>query len=235
MDLVNEIIYWTNSNSGFLALILFIATIIYGWASGLISSLIKKPKLKVRFIPKMSFYSFYFTGERWFNAHLNEEFDLHKTGFVLYMSIANIGNKPTSIDKISLGYYKNNLKNKHSKKDLQWINQMHPADDFGIELSNGEHILIPNLRVRNRNFTNSSESFIDVGSSLIGVAYFEQLKAWGNLNPKEFKDGQIKVVVRITDVFGQAYIFKTELRNIPIEAARKHNPQFGNIEELTIK
>lgn len=235
MEVFNEIISWTNRNSGFLSLLLFVSTIIYGWASGLISSLIKKPKLKVRFIPKMSFYSFYYTGDKWFNEQLKEEFELHKTGFVVYMSIANLGNKPTSIDKVSLGYYKNDPKKSHSKKNMEWINQMHPADDFGIELSNGDEILVPNLRVRNRYFVNSTDSYIGIGSSLTGIAYFEQFKAWGNLNPKEFEEGQIKVVIRIIDTYGLTYDFDTSLKHISIEKARKHNPHFGNVEELTIK
>ena len=73
---------WTNKNSGFLALVLFVITFLAGILTGLFKSLIKKPKLNFRVIDKMTFYSFFYTGEKWLNPELNEEFELHKTGFV---------------------------------------------------------------------------------------------------------------------------------------------------------
>jgi len=213
-------------------LILFIATIIYGWWSGLWASLTKKPKLSVRFIDKVSFYSFYFTGEKWLNKELNTEFELHKTGFVVYMSIANIGNKPTSIDKIFLGYEKNKAKSFWKKPEMEWLAQWHPAENFLITNKSGHTIGVNNLRVKFNEFGSDSDSELNVGKSSVGVAYFEQVTAWGNLNPKTTENDKINVIIKIRDIYKKEYKFKTKLKKLPIEKAREFNPHFGNVEKL---
>ncbi|MFA9370131.1 MAG: hypothetical protein ACERIH_00265 [Labilibaculum antarcticum] len=231
---MEEIIKWTNENSGFLSLIIFIITIVAGWVSGLFKSLIKKPKLKIRFIPKMSFFSFFHTGEKWINKELNEELELHKTGFASYMSIANIGNKCTSIDKIWIGYYKNVIKKKWFKKEIQWLAQWHPLENFKLSMKDGNEIVVNNLRVKNNIFDYSEHSELEIGKSLVGVAYFEQVTAWGNLNPAQKENGNIDVIIKIRDIYGKEYKFQTELEQLPIEEARKFNPNFGNIEQLSV-
>ena len=130
MEEITKLIKWANENEGFLSIILFFATILLGWLSGLFNSLIKKPNLKIRFIDKVSFYSSYLTGE----THEVEgyTYDLHKTGFVVYMSIANIGNMPTSIDKIYLGYFKNKKYKFWNEK--VWLAQWHALESFKIKL-----------------------------------------------------------------------------------------------------
>ena len=151
------------------------------------------------------------------------------------MSIANIGSKPTSIDNISLGYYKNNSKPRFWKKKIHWLNQAHPIEDFGIELANGEHLIISNLRIWNKSYNQPKEDLLQVGSSVIGAAYFEQQKAWGNLNPKALKDDKIRVKIMIKDIYGKTYTVKTTLKQISIEEAREFNPQFGNSEQIFLK
>lgn len=229
-----EIIKWTNENSGFLSLVLFLITVIYGWLSGIFQSLSKKPKLKIRFLEKVSFFSFYYTGEKWFNEELNEEFELHKTGFSVYMSIANIGNKPTSIDKISLGYEKNSTKRKWFKKDIVWLHQWHSIDDFIMKFED-DFLVVKNLRIRNKLYSDSSNDNLGIGESVVGVAYFEQKTAWGNLNPIQNKNGEIDIIIKIADIYGKSYKFKTKLKILPIEEAREYNKHFGNVEKVMKK
>lgn len=232
---MEELIKWTNDNSGFLSLVLFIITAIAAWISGLFKSLIKKPELKIRFISKMSFYSFFFTGKKWVNKELKEEFELHKTGFVSYMSIVNIGNKGTTIDKIWLGYYKNSTEKHWFKRDIQWLTQWHSLGNFKIAMSDGSEIVVNSLRIKNNIYDNGKNDELDVGKSLVGIAYFEQETAWGNLNPIQKDNGKIDVIIKIRDVFGKEYKFKTELEQLPIEKAREFNSNFGNIEQLCAK
>ncbi len=232
---MEEIIKWTNDNTGFLSLLIFIITVLAGLISGLFKSLIRKPNLKIRFIRKMSFYSFFFIGEKWNNKELKEEFNLHKTGFVSYMSIANVGNKRTTIDKIWIGYHKNTVKKKWFKKEIQWLAQLHPLANFKIAMNDGSEIVVNNLRVKNNVYDNIEHSVLEVGKSLIGVAYFEQRKAWGNLNPTQKENGEIDVIIKIRDIYGKEYQFKTVLEKVPIANARKFNPNFGNIEQLSAK
>ncbi|QNF31852.1 hypothetical protein HUW51_03625 [Adhaeribacter swui] len=228
-----DLIKWTNDNSGFLSLILFLVTILFGWISGLFNSLIKKPKLKVRFIEKSSFFSFFYTGNQSYEEQLNETFNLHQTGFAVYMSIANVGNMPTSIDKIYLGYYKNTTKTKLFDKQMVWLPQSHIFADFKFEY--GESLVfIPPLRTRSDVFNQRRTDSLDVGESIVGVAYFEQGEAWGNLNPKSSDgDGTIKVVIKIRDVYGKHYKFKTTLKPKAIEEARTINEAFGLTTNIT--
>lgn len=232
---MNKLLEWTNENSGFLSLVLFILTFLYTWISGILKSLIKKPKLRIRFLNKMTFYSFLYTGEKTFNKELDEDFDLHKTGFVIYISIANIGNKPTSIDKIWLGYKKSTLIENMFKRSIQWIPQWNPIESFKIKMANETELVLNNLRLKNDLFDNNETSNLEVGKSLVGTVYFEQLTAWGNLHPKQNKKGVIDVIIKIQDIYGKNFKFKTKLNQLPIEKAREYNPYFANVEKLMHK
>lgn len=227
--MINEIIKWTNENSGFLSIILFIGTIIYGWISGLFDSLVKRPKLKVRFIDKVAFYSFYITGEK--HTVKNVTYDIHKTGFVVYMSIGNIGNIPTSIDKIFLGYYKH--KKTFFFKEINWLPQWHALANFKLPTKTENFIVVSTLRIRDHELDNSNKSFLQVADTVVGVAYFEQVKAWGNFQPLREEDGSTKIKIKIRDIYGRNYVFKTKLKHISIEEAQRINPNFGNIEYLS--
>lgn len=230
MDL-NKLIKWTNDNSGFLSIVLFFATLAYGWISGLFNSLIKRPKLRVRFIDKVSFYSFYLTGEKYEIKEHNYVYDIHKTGFVVYMSIANVGNMPTSIDKIYLGYYKN--KRYRFWNEKVWIAQWHALEPFKIEMQDGSTIVTSTLRMRDNENDNSNKSLINVGDSLVGIAYFEQVKAWGNLNPIPNEDRSTNIKIKIRDIYGNNFYFKHKLRYLELTEAQNYNTNFGNIESIT--
>ncbi len=151
------------------------------------------------------------------------------------MSIANIGNQNTTIDKIWIGYYKNVDKRKWLKKEIQWLAHWNHLGDFKLTMNNGSEIVVNSLRVKNNIYDNSENSALEVGKSLVGVAYFEQGTAWGNLNPIQKENGQIDVIIKIRDVYGKEYQFKTELKQVAIEQARKFNSNFGNIEQLIAK
>ena len=222
-------IKWTNDNSGFLSLILFVVTILLGWVSGLFNSLIKKPKLKIRFIEKASFYCFFETGNQYYHPQLKENFELHQTGFAVYMSIANVGNMPTSIDKIYIGYYPNSAKRDFFRKNINWLVQLHIFENFKLEFKDSV-VLIPPLRGKNEFFMNKNDDNLEVGKSSVGVAYFEQEEAWGNFNPKTINnEGEINVIVRIRDIYGKNYNFKTVLKPKSLEEARKMNSTFGDM------
>lgn len=227
MEAINDFIDWTNLNSGFLSVILFGATVIYGWLSGLFGSLIKKPKLKIRFIDKLSFFSMYLTGENWKHPDSKLEYELHKTGFVAYMSFANVGNMATSIDKIYIGYY---LNKPGFFKKINWLAQWHTIEPFLIPIIDDKYIYVKALRTRSHQFDDSNKDYIDVGASVIGVSYFEQQTAYGNFSPLMNKDNTTTVTIKILDVYGKKYLFKTKLRSIDIADARTYNRNFGNIE-----
>lgn len=231
MEYLDIIIEWTNDNSGFLSLILFLATILYGWLSGLFSSLIKKPNLKVRFISKVSFYSTYSTNEK-YEPKKGEVYDVHKTGFVVYIVISNIGNMPTAIDKIYLGYKKNKKMNIFEKSKFVWLSQWHAFTPFKTKMKNDSDLFYSTLRIKDYP-TDTSDSYLRVGESITGTAYFEQVKAWGNYNPLQNEDKSTNIKLKIVDVYGNKFYSKYKLKFIELEKAREFNEYFGNIEFLT--
>lgn len=233
MDKLSDIVNWTNLNSGFLSILLFLATILYGWLSGLFNSIIKKPKLKVRFIDKLTFYSFYNTGNIHINKNDQKVYDAHKIGFVVYMSIANLGNIATSIDKICLAYYKNKpYKWYHLRKEKVWLVQWHSIDNFKIPIKNDRFIHVNHLTIKKHEYDTSNSSFLNIGDSLIGVAYFEQGESWGNYSPFTNDNQSTDIIIKIKDIYGRKYCFKTQINYLELEDARKYNAHFGNIEYL---
>ena len=230
MEIIQKIIEWTNNNSGFLSLILFLGTIIYGWVSGLFSSLIKKPKLKIRFIRKVSFYSQFNLDEKFEND--GDTYEMHKTGFVVYMCISNVGNKDTAIDKIYLGYQKNKLRKFWNKKEFLWLPQWHSLAPFQTKLKNDSILVFSSLRIRDNPLENSND-FLRIGESITGTAYFEQVKAWGNYNPLPNEDKSTDIKIKIVDVYGKKYVFKYNLRNKPLRESREYNENFGDVESIT--
>lgn len=222
---MEEIVRWTNYNSGFLSLSIFFATIFLGWVSGLFSAILKKPKLQIRQIEKMSFFTFYYTGKKYRHDQTAEEFELHKTAFAVYLSISNIGNTPTSIDKIYLGYKKNTSKNRIFNS-MVWLTHFHVFDSFRLEFEDAV-MIIPTLKAGgNRILEPDKDDYLEIGRYINGVAYFEQDDAWGNFNPKTIDD-KTKVELKIVDIYGRNYSFKTILKYKSLDEAKKLNPMFG--------
>lgn len=231
MDYLKEIINWTNENSGFLSLVLFLATILYGWLSGLFSSLIKKPKLKVRFIPKVCFYSTFYVNEK-YEPKKGEVYDVHKTGFVIYTSISNIGNIPTAIDKIYIGYKKNKNFALFERNRYIWLAQWHSFTPFKTKMKNDSDLVYPTLRIKNFP-TDNTNDYLRTGESITGTAYFEQVKAWGNFSPLPNEDKSTDIKFKIVDVYGNKFVFDYKLKYVELEKARELNEHFGNIEYLS--
>lgn len=242
-DIIKHIQDISNANEGFGALIMFILTLLLGWITGIFSAIIKKPKLKVRFIEKTTFYSFFETGNTFHNQYLNETFDYHKTAFAVYMSIANIGSAPTSIDRIWLGYTRNSTKFNWFKSNIVWLRQWHILENFMIKLNvtdlnleEGDEgfIVVPSLKLGGP--YSSKDDFLEVGKYINGVAYFEQMTAWGNYSPKSLNDKKdIKIRIKLLDIYGVTYHFKTTLKYLEIDKAREFNPNFGMIEYVLPK
>ena len=99
IDLYAQLAKWLNDNQGVVGIAIFVATIGFGWLSGIFSALRRKPKFKVRLIEGPTFCCTYPTG----NTH--EGFDAHRTGIALYLTIANIGSASSSLENISVGYH----------------------------------------------------------------------------------------------------------------------------------
>ena len=227
---IKEISDWLNSNTGVLSVLLFIATLLTGWASGIFKSLIKRPKFKVRIIPKMTYGSIYMTGEKYTPPTLGA-YDLHKTAFVVYLEITNQGTSPSTLGKIQIGYFKDDGKNTLFQKRL-WIKETNILADFSIPTGDGQAIGIPHLRQLNPQLITPHNGYLKIGDSKIGAVYFEQSKSWGNFYPRIDKSGEAKIKIVVTDAFGNKYSKKQKVKILDLKDALRYNPRFGFTEHL---
>jgi len=137
---------WSNLNSGFVAIVIFIITILFGWFSGIFRALRLKPKLKIEVIEGPSICST-------FNASDMPDTSHHRTAISIYMQISNIGSSPTAIDKISVGY-----KSKAYRNPFKWYwleNETVCLSEFLMPIGQ-QSKTIPFLRQKNRNSNNTS-------------------------------------------------------------------------------
>jgi hypothetical protein len=226
---LQEITKWLNDNQGLLTLILFFASLVLGWVSGIFRALIKKPKFKIRVVPKMTFCTVYLTGEKYTPPNQGT-YDVHKTAFVVYLEITNVGSAPSNLGKTKIGYYKDDGKSTWFQKRL-WIMESNVLADFAIPTGDGQSIRIPHLRYSNPQFDQTYNGFLEVGQSIIGAAYFEQLSSWGNNYPRE-KNGMVKIQVCVKDAFNNSY---SKNATVPIKSLNemlRYNPRFGFTQHL---
>lgn len=223
---MQDIINWANENSGFVSVVIFILTLLIAWFSGLFSFLRNKPKFKMEVIEQCSFYSIFDLGR------LHEGYPVHKSSFVLYLRITNIGRAPASIEKIKLGYLKSDFSHKFFSK-RNYVVETIAKEEFKFKFSNSEKEKVyPFLKQRNVSFNNDSDSYLPVGKSNNGIAYFEEHEAYGSWMPRINKDNEtsnIKLVV--FDSFGNKYQLKFNLKLVSPQQAFDYSPYFGQTEK----
>lgn len=221
---LNSAMEWTNANEGVLAVGLFGLTVVLGWASGIFSSLRRKPQLRLRLIEGPSFVCTYGTGAKY------DSYDVHRTGIALYLHIANVGSAPTSIDAISVGYRWailpfRSLWWRYGVRRFWLKEQTVALEDFQVAI--GDNIkFYPFLTQRSSVSGDTGDSFLEVGKSTNGVIYFEQSDSWGACFPVSVGH-VVRLKVCVTDIFERRYCQVFKLKRVTLEEARKYNPSFG--------
>lgn len=215
------IIEWTNSNSGFLSLLLFFTTIFLGWVSGFFSSLMRKPKLKIQVLPGPTFCASFDTG-RVFNGHKT-----HRTALSAYIAITNQGSAPTDIQSIHVGY-----KSQAHINPFRWfwLKEITVSkSDFVMEM--GEDLKVfPFLFQKNQLTVNDIDTYLLEGKRCNGIIYFEQDESWGNYLPR-IKANKMDIIIRITDSFGSSHFSKARINKVTLAAAKKVCENFGGTRE----
>lgn len=220
-DVVN-FINWSNNNSGFLSIILFIFTFLIGWISGFFKSIIIRPKFKIEGLKQCTFCTIINLNETY------QELPVHKTAFVLYLKVSNTGNISSSINKIELGYYKSDFTPKFLSK-RRWVRETISKEDFKIELPDSEKIKIyPFLTQKNQLLPKEVDTFLEIGKQISGVAYFEEHEAYGNLMPRIEKNNFVDVSIKIHDVFGNKFYKNLKIKYVEPKEAYKFNTYFGH-------
>lgn len=222
MDQIKEFIKWTNENSGFVSIILFVITFLIAWISGFFKFLTNKPKFKIEIIEQCSFCCVFDLNEKFKNL------PVHKSAFVIYLRITNVGKAASSIGKIKLGYYKSDLKKKFFSK-RNWLNEAMVKDDFQFPFENSDKVKVyPFLKQRSEIMPSENDTYLLVGKQTNGIIYFEEQEAYGNWMPRQNEDGiTTDIQILIEDMFEKKYKKNYKLKfNLP-ETALKYNKYFG--------
>lgn len=223
-ELYPQISTWLNDNQGVVGAAIFVVTVVFGWVSGIFSALRRRPKFEISLIDGPTFCCTYQTGK------MHGQYEAHRTGIALYLSISNVGSASSSINGISIGYHWH--LRPFSRQWLKykigwfWLNHQSVAlEDFQVAI--GKNIKVyPFLTQRNHLSPVQTDTFLDVGRSINGVVYFEQSESWGGCFPT-IKNGHVRLKVRVRDVFGGKHTSAFDVPAVALDDARKYCPAFG--------
>jgi len=224
----SDFIRWCNDNSGFVSIILFVATLVVAWAGGLFKLLRHKPRFVLSLSPGPTFACTYLTGVKF------GEYDVTRTFFALYLTISNRGSAAGTIQTAQLGYkWSINRLNWYFLRYVLgwcWLPTMISMMDFHYILKSGGAKVYPFLMQRSTVLLEQSDLYLPIGKSAHGVIYFEQPDAWGGCQPR-VKAGKTLVKIRVTDSFGATHTDKFRLPVVTLEEARKYNPSIGTTHD----
>jgi len=197
------IIDWSNQNSGFLSLILFVVTLFIGWFSGIFRSLRKRPKLKISIIEGPSLVSTFESGGR------HDGQDTHITAASLYLQIINQGSADTSFQSIHLGYHNFSLRYTYL---WFWLkNRTVALSDFTTRIDEDNIKVYPFLEQQSALLPTPDKTFLRVGESTNGIIYFEQEESFGGFKPRIDNLHKVKIKIRIIDSFGGKHTYTSKI------------------------
>ncbi len=222
---MREIIDWINTNSGFVSVLIFLITLLLGWVSGIFQALRRKPKFKIEVIPGPTMCSTFYTR----NKH--NEYDAHRTAISIYLKITNIGNAPSDIAKIEVGYhwsikgYSLDWLKFHIGWD--WLRQPTVVkEDFHTALDSDNTKYFPFLLQHSTIAPETTKTYLDIGMKTEGIVYFEGAEQWGGAFPY-VKNNQTKLKIRVYDTFSGAHEIIKSVPCVDIIDAKKYCSQFG--------
>lgn len=215
---------YLNENQGVLALFIFLFGLVVAIFSWIVRYLNNKPKFKIDTIDGPTFACTFKTG-RIYNGY-----EAHITAIALYLNLKNVGNLPSSIEKIHVAYKWNIIPFSLNwvKYRLGWFwikNQTIALDDFQIKIGDSVKVY-PFLTQLNKLSPNTVEKFIEVGKGTNGIVYFEQAESWGAMSPV-VKNKRTKIKICILDSFGKKHKKVVVIPVVELDEAFKYNPSFG--------
>ena len=226
MEILHQFINFTNENSGFISVILFVLTIIIAWLSGVFKYFSNNPIFKIEILNKCTFGSSI------------EIKNLYKTAYVTYLQITNVGKASSTIKEINLGYLKSGklnyleyilLKSRFRKylHKISWIDNIICKEKFSVVLPcNNYAITYPFLIQSNINNPIDNHKYLEVGKITSGIVYFEQENFETSPNPHSI-DKACTIYIQIKDSFNNIFIERFEIDMIDYKEAIKYNPKFA--------
>ncbi len=223
-EVIKAILNWTNSNAGFLSLLIFATTILIGWISGIFQALRNKPKFRIKVLPGPSLCSTFETGRNF------KSYPTTRTAISVYLNVVNVGSAPSDITDVHIGYH--NYTFRHTFLWYWLTTMINVRADFRFQAGDLTKTF-PFLIQSSVSTEDKATTYLEVGRSVNGIVYFEQFESWGGFCPRE-RDGLVKVKIRIKDAFGRFHKHVTRIPKVPLDQARKYNPEFGNtLEKLS--
>lgn len=213
---LSDIIRWTNENSGFLTLLLFLVTLFFGWISGIFKHLRHRPNFILNLIPGPTFCCTFNTGRKY------ESYDSKRTAIVIYLTIKNIGSASSQIEKIQVGYHNHTFKYSFL---WFWLNTTISLKDFGHTMGdNLRHY--PFLIQKSILLPQNNVTYLKNGQSTSGIVYFEQPESYGGFVPR-VKNGKVKINVKVYDIYNKSYTKTFWIPIVDLDYAKKFNEEFG--------
>lgn len=212
---------WTNTNSGFLTLLIFVTTLALGWITGLFKAILRRPNLSFVVNNGPSFCCNLPTGRKY------DDNETHLTAIALYLTISNIGSAPTEVSEVQVAYHNYTLKYTFF---WFWLLEHHTIlNDFQVAMGEGMKIY-PFLFQKSCLDGQRADTYLREGQKTTGMVYFEQPESWGGFLPRQ-RDGQTKLKISILDTYGNKYCEIVRVPFVSIDEARKFNPAFGKSRE----
>lgn len=224
-NLLPSIITWTNENSGFLSLLIFIFALLLGWFSGFFKSFIQKTKFRIDRLDGPNCCSIVSTGKI-----INGE-TIHRTAFSVYLKIVNVGNVPASIDNVEAAFHWHLRPFSWTwiryRLFWTWIRQPTVVLD-SFKVSIGEQDKVYPLLLQNSHITHiPAETYLRVGQSVNGVIYFEGDDAWGGCFPALSKENVTKIKITIVDSFKRKHSIVVKIPVVPLSVSKQFCLSFG--------
>lgn len=216
IDFINAVIDWTNTNSGFVSILIFIATIVYGWLSGFFAVITRKSSLKVNFLPEGTMCSVVPTGKN------TRGHDCFRFACSLYLELTNTGYRTIILDDYKLSYLAIN-----NSKPVLIEHLTVCKSDFLVDLGNGDVKVLPFLVQTSYLSASSSNDTLLSGYKKTGIIYFESPEYYGNYSPLVDEESCVEITLNLTDTLGKKYQYKNLISCIKLIKAQKTCKKFG--------
>lgn len=218
---------WANSNSGLLALLLFVVSSIVGIAVKIYRVIHKKiaisPSLDVSVIEQPTMCSSFGTG------NFDSQEELHRTAFLVYLKIINDGEVPVQIGDIHIGY-----KSANEKFDDTWFwltEETVLLEDYALPIGDKQKVY-PFLKQSNHLIEKVSSTYLRPGEDTNGLVYFEQNESGGKNYPYMDPDYYVQSIIVVHDNKGNKWSVEHRIVKVLIEPIREICPVFGLTRQM---
>ena len=216
---MSELAEWANNNSGWASILVFSLSIVLSTSVWVVKKLLSKPRLRLEDLKEPTFCSS-------FDAP-GEIGGSHRTAFLIYLKITNIGRAPTQVGDIHLGYRSTENADGES---FRWLLKETPMlEDFKLPMNDTEVKVFPFLKQRSSSINSETKTYLYPGEYVNGLVYFEQAPSKGLDYPYMDPDYLVITKIRVHDPTNNYWEIEVPIHKIEIDVIRKINPRFPKL------